>query len=107
MIVPQRFGEVNRFLQIFYGGRGASGGFLFSREKEPKRALEPLYALVGAKASRTVTGDMRVGLSIYMESPTGLSVGADLCVRPSPTPAAPRGYCNPLLGFIVDLCRKL
>ena len=49
--------------------RGASGGFLFSREKEPKRALIPLYTLAVAKACHTVTRKVHVGPSIDMEGP--------------------------------------
>ena len=53
---------------------GASGGFLFSREKEPKRALVPLYALVVDIACHTVTKRKRVGPSIGMEGPTEFSL---------------------------------
>ena len=63
--------------------RGASGGFLFSREKEPKRAL--------TAGKLRFPAEHVVGLIHNMHA-----VGADLRVRPSPAPAAPLGMLNPL-----------
>ncbi len=51
-------------------GLPASGGFLFSREKEAKRAFDPLYTLEVVKACHTVTQNVHVGPSISMEGPT-------------------------------------
>ncbi len=76
--------------------RGASGGFLFSREKEPKRALIPLYALAVAKVFRTVTWEVHVGPSIAIEGPTDfLYLNKKICgaYRKGMPHTQAHGYC--------------
>ncbi len=78
-------------------GLPASGGFLFSREKEAKRAFIPLYTLAGVKACHTVTQRVQVGPSITMEGPTHFS---DILRRGGPLCPPVLRNCHCCLGCI-------